>query len=127
MKAEAGNVTNTSYVVEAINKVFLIELVSGEDTSAEIKKKLEEMAATFLLTDSVDETDKVSAETIEGEFCGWADDHTVEVIINGEPSAYMVLDEKVKQVLENFDEGTIFTFEVETYGEVKKIINIHGE
>lgn len=127
MEAEVGSVINISYVVEATDKVYLIELVFGKDTSAEIRKKLDEMAATFLVTDNEVKTDTVSPETIEGEFCGWADGHTVEVIVNGEPTAYMVENEKVKEILENFDEGTVFTFETVKDGEVKKISTIIGE
>ena len=76
---------------------------------------------------SGDNPGEVSVKTLEGEFGGWADGHTVEVIVNGKPASYMVEDEKVKEVLDNYDIGTIFKFEVETDGAVQKILKVIGE
>lgn len=77
--------------------------------------------------DSGKKQDEVSVKTLEGEFGGWADGHTVEVIVDGNPASYMVEDEKVKEVLDNLDIGTIFTFEAEAEGVVQKILKVIGE
>lgn len=49
---------------------------------------------------------------IEGKFMGFADTTTVEVKIGKKSFAYQVLDEQVIEVLNNFEEGTVFTFQV---------------
>lgn len=67
------------------------------------------------------------AETVEGEFVGWADNHTVEVKVEESPMAFMVMDETVKSILENFEKGTIFTFEVERDNEMQMITKVLGE
>ncbi|MGN0513279.1 MAG: hypothetical protein ACI4GD_03285 [Lachnospiraceae bacterium] len=67
------------------------------------------------------------AETVEGEFVGWADNHTVEVKVEDSPMAFMVMDETVKSILENFEKGTIFTFEVERDNEMQMITKVLGE
>lgn len=56
---------------------------------------------------------KNNTSTIEGEFVGWADSHTVEVKVEDGPMAFQVEDESVKEILEGFKEGTLFTFEIE--------------
>lgn len=138
MEAQAGNVTNTSYVVDAKDRVYLVEVVSGNDTSEDIKKRLDDMTATFEVTQLPDGTEEIAEDladnpseaadnTLTGEFVGWADGHTVEVKVNGNPVSYIVEDENVKEILGNFDERTLFTFEVDTEGEVQKISKVIGE
>ena len=41
--------------------------------------------------------------------------------------AFMVMDETVKSILENFEKGTIFTFEVERDNEMQMITKVLGE
>lgn len=62
-----------------------------------------------------------SPSVLTGSFVGWADNHTVEIIVDGVPTAFQVEDEGVKTVLESFTEGTDFSFEVQQEGEVRKI------
>lgn len=50
-EAEAGNITNVSYVLEVNGKVFLVEQATGTDTSADIQSKMEEMVGSFFVTE----------------------------------------------------------------------------
>lgn len=70
---------------------------------------------------STEPSEAESASVLTGSFVGWADSHTVEIIVDGEPTAFQVEDEEVKTVLESFTEGTDFSFEVQQEGEVRKI------
>lgn len=83
-----------------------------------------------------DEADNVAADseksedntsTLEGEFVGWADNHTVEVKVEDGPMAFQVEDEAVKEILEGFQEGTLFTFEIEWDDNGQRITKVLGE
>lgn len=73
------------------------------------------------------ETESFSSSVLEGEFAGWADNHTVEVIVEGVPTAFQVEDEDVKTILESISEGTAFSFKMEQEGEVRRIVAVAQE
>ena len=68
-----------------------------------------------------------NTSTLEGEFVGWADSHTVEIKVEDGPMAFQVEDEAVKEILEGFKEGTLFTFEIEWDHNGQRITKVLGE
>lgn len=75
-------------------------------------------------TDGEPAAETPAASVLEGEFVGWADNHTVEVIVNGVSTAFQVEDEGVKAALESYDEGTVFSFETKEEGGMRKITGL---
>ncbi|HIV91904.1 MAG TPA: hypothetical protein H9744_09535 [Candidatus Eisenbergiella stercoravium] len=95
-----------------------------EETSATGTTAAESSAGTnseSAVSTEPSETMASSPSVLTGSFVGWADNHTVEIIVDGVPTAFQVEDEGVKTVLESFTEGTDFSFEVQQEGEVRKI------
>ena len=70
------------------------------------------------------ETMASSPSVLTGSFVGWADNHTVEIIVDGVPTAFQVEDEEVKAALESIAEGTDFSFTIEQKGAVYRIIGV---
>ena len=61
---------------------------------------------------------------LEGTLNGWADNHTVEIMVDGAPAAFQVEDEDVKAALEAVGEEASFFFEVQQDGEVRRIVGV---
>ena len=61
---------------------------------------------------------------LEGTLNGWADNHTVEIMVDGVPTAFQVEDEEVKTALESVPEGTNLSFSMEQDGEVRRIVEV---
>ena len=61
---------------------------------------------------------------LEGTLNGWADNHTVEIMVDGVPTAFQVEDEEVKTALEAVPEGTNLSFSMEQDGEVRRIVEV---
>ena len=61
---------------------------------------------------------------LEGTLNGWADNHTVEIMVDGVPTAFQVEDEEVKAALEAVSEGTALSFAMEQDGEVRRIVEV---
>ena len=50
-------------------------------------------------------SETASPITLNGVFTGWADNHTIEVVVESVPTAFMVEDEVVKETLASFEDG----------------------
>lgn len=72
-------------------------------------------------------SETASPITLNGVFTGWADNHTIEVVVESVPTAFMVEDEVVKETLASFEEGETLYFIMEQEGEVRKTISIAVE
>ena len=70
------------------------------------------------------EPETLSVSILEGTFNGWADNHTVEITVDGVPTAFQVEDEEVKAALEAVSEGTALSFAMEQDGEVRRIVEV---
>ncbi len=57
--------------------------------------------------------------TLNGEFQGMADGHSVEVIVDGEPQMYQFFDEVVTSAFETMESGTQIQFDVEVDAETE--------
>lgn len=121
-KRESFTENHIGYVVKENNIELLIEVMYGNDTSEEIKNKLDEILSTFTIISNAQ-----SNIDVNGEFVVWADDHTVEIKVKGTPQAYQVQDENVKKILDNFKEVDGLTFKVEEKDGMKIISTILGD
>lgn len=96
-------------------------------------ESISETETTEVMADGTDnpsddsEKSENNTSTLEGEFVGWADSHTVEVKVEDGPMAFQVEDETVKEILEGFKEGTLFTFEIEWDDNGQRITKVLGE
>ena len=96
-------------------------------------ESISETETTEVMADGTDnpsddsEKSENNTSTLEGEFVGWADSHTVEVKVEDGPMAFQVEDENVKEILEGFKEGTLFTFEIEWDDNGQRITKVLGE
>ena len=70
------------------------------------------------------ETETLTVSVLEGTLNGWADNHTVEIMVDGAPAAFQVEDEDVKAALEAVGEEASFFFEVQQDGEVRRIVGV---
>ena len=70
------------------------------------------------------ETETLTVSVLEGTLNGWADNHTVEIMVDGAPAAFQVEDEDVKAALEAVREEASFFFEVQQDGEVRRIVGV---
>ena len=70
------------------------------------------------------ETETLTVSVLEGTLNGWADNHTVEIMVDGAPAAFQVEDEDVKAALEAVGEEASFFFEVQQDGEVLRIVGV---
>ena len=70
------------------------------------------------------ETETLTVSVLEGTLNGWADNHTVEIMVDGAPAAFQVEDEDVKAALEAVGEEASFFFEVQQDGEVRRIVGM---
>lgn len=112
---------------------------AGETNEATVQETASEEASAVSATaeetpsaeTSEAETTASSPSVLTGEFVGWADNHTVEIIVDGEPAAFQVEDEEVKAALEaletSADAGSDFSFEMVQNGEVRKIVGVIQE
>ncbi|MGN0481940.1 MAG: hypothetical protein ACI4HI_00150 [Lachnospiraceae bacterium] len=73
---------------------------------------------------NADDENVADIEQMKGEFSGWADDHTVEINVNGSPMGFSVEDESIKAYLSSIADGTVLSFEVEKDGGIQEIIKV---
>lgn len=118
-----GEENNSEKVADDVNTESVREAVGTSETASETEITEVMIAGTGDLSDDSEN----NTSTLEGEFVGWADNHTVEVKVEDGPMAFQVEDEAVKEILEGFKEGTLFTFEIEWDNNGQWITKVLGE
>ncbi|MGN0437816.1 MAG: hypothetical protein ACI4F4_04775 [Lachnospiraceae bacterium] len=121
-----GQENSSGKVADDVNTESIRETAGTSESISEIE-------TTEVMADGTDnavadsEKSEDNTSTLEGEFVGWADSHTIEVKVEDGPMAFQVEDESVKEILEGFKEGTLFTFEIEWDDNGQRITKVLGE
>ena len=104
---------------------------ASPEPEAAVSSEAAESAGTAEPETEAESTETVSPEpetetltVLEGTLNGWADNHTVEIMVDGVPTAFQVEDEEVKTALESVPEGTNLSFSMEQDGEVRRIVEV---
>ena len=116
--AEAGTAEPADAGTEA-GTAAATEAEADDTSSAETAFPEAETASSGGLSEEA-----ALSSILEGEFTGWADSHTVEVIVEDAPTAFQVQDEGVKAILESFEEGTVFSFETVEENGMRMIVGL---
>lgn len=116
--AESGDTAATDAETEA-GTAAATEAEADDTSSAETAFPEAETASSVGLSEEA-----ALSSILEGEFTGWADSHTVEVIVEDAPIAFQVQDEGVKAILESFEEGTVFSFQVAEENGMRMIVGL---
>lgn len=116
--AESGDTAATDAGTEA-GTAAATEAEADDTSSAETAFPEAETASSGGLSEEA-----ALSSILEGEFTGWADSHTVEVIVEDAPTAFQVQDEGVKAILESFEEGTVFSFETVEENGMRMIVGL---
>ena len=118
-ETEAGDAESGDTAATEAGTAAATEAEADDTSSAETAFPEAETASSGGLSEEA-----ALSSILEGEFTGWADSHTVEVIVEDAPTAFQVQDEGVKAILESFEEGTVFSFETVEENGMRMIVGL---
>ncbi len=121
--------TTTTERVELTTETPEVEATATADAgqvTAEASGKIIATATAESTENQKKNTDKkVKKETLEGEFSGFADGNSVEIMVNGQATVFQVGTESANAILEKTEEGAKIIFDVETQDSAKTITKVY--
>lgn len=116
------------YLVTGGDSVFCVTATYLPEMTEGFGARMETMVRTMEIAAADEGAQSGATNIVEGDFTGFADDTTVEVLVEDGYKSYKVFDEAVKAYLESIDNGSApIRFAVETVNGMEAIVAVPVE